>query len=292
MRARRKATELQVGVSRVATAGGGNGTEGPWQSSPLGPTIPSGGNHHMLHKLRTRAQDEKGFTLIELLVVILIIGILAAIALPAFLNQRSKAQDTEAKSAARTAQTALETYYTDEQNYNTNVAGLVAIEPALNEASPLHGLALTPGADVLHGHGHAGQDRFDVHDREVRDRRRHPHLRPPTARRAAPPAAPGKSDRAHRSLLRSGPSGARFVVKTPSTSRRVRSAPIPRTCSRSAPPPPRPASPASTSIPATSRPPRSPSTARCRSSAAPSPPFAPASSGTARSRMSLRSRRR
>ena len=73
----------------------------------------------MLHKLRERAQSEKGFTLIELLVVILIIGILAAIALPAFLNQRSKAQDTEAKSAARTAQTALETYYTDEQTYLT-----------------------------------------------------------------------------------------------------------------------------------------------------------------------------
>ena len=63
----------------------------------------------MLHKLRQRAQNEKGFTLIELLVVILIIGILAAIALPAFLNQRGKAQDTEAKSEARTMQTAMET---------------------------------------------------------------------------------------------------------------------------------------------------------------------------------------
>jgi len=88
----------------------------------------------MLHKLRSRAQDEKGFTLIELLVVILIIGILAAIALPAFLNQRGKAQDTEAKSGARTAQTAMETYYTDEQSYATDAAGLTAIEPALGDA--------------------------------------------------------------------------------------------------------------------------------------------------------------
>jgi type IV pilus assembly protein PilA len=87
----------------------------------------------MLHKLRERAGNEKGFTLIELLVVILIIGILAAIALPAFLNQRGKAQDTEAKTEARTAQTAMETLYTDEQDYTTGkTAGTLSnIEPAL-----------------------------------------------------------------------------------------------------------------------------------------------------------------
>src|SRR5436305_8184412 len=89
----------------------------------------------MLSKLRRRVEAEQGFTLIELLVVILIIGILAAIAIPAFLNQRGKAYDAAAKSNVRTAQTAEETYATDNNGaYTANIADLQTIEPALKNA--------------------------------------------------------------------------------------------------------------------------------------------------------------
>ncbi|NAZ84617.1 type IV pilin protein [Kineococcus indalonis] len=79
----------------------------------------------MLARIRKAVEEkDQGFTLIELLVVMIIIGILAAIAIPTFLNQRNKAYDTQARSDLRSAQTEMETYYTDNQTYPTKlVAG-------------------------------------------------------------------------------------------------------------------------------------------------------------------------
>ena len=78
----------------------------------------------LIQHLLNSKNSEKGFTLIELLVVIIIIGILAAIALPSFLNQANKARESEAKTYTGSVNRGQQAYFLEQRGFTGSISSL------------------------------------------------------------------------------------------------------------------------------------------------------------------------